>query len=231
MYERFLLISQQKKNLKFSGSHILMLTIGAIVGLLIGVLLFSSNDETQKAVAEIEQVKIVTQKIKDTVVVSEKVYVEVPVPDTLSETLVLDTLQIASFENMTDSLENIDDSDIITIVNDNDDDDDIVVIKDRLLRKTSSRITVIDLNDSLSVDKALNKEVLPFNEQINVEFWVSPLELTGYELSASKLKLFGFNPNEKLSTVYTKGNDFIEVKVGEVTLRLAKTERFKTIYL
>ncbi len=208
-----------------------MLFIGASVGILIGALLFSKSDDQGKTVAEKESIKVVTEKIKDTVVVSEKVYVEVPIADTLAEDFFQDTVQIDTSELSTDTIPETGDPDLIIIENDGDDDDDFEVIKDQLLNKKIVRLTIIDFTDTLTVDKALNKDVLPFSEQLAVEFWTSPLELTGYELAANKLKLFGFHPDEKLTILFTKGTDFLEVRIGDAVLRLGKTERFKTIYL
>jgi hypothetical protein len=44
-----------------------------------------------------------------------------------------------------------------------------------------------------------------FSELIQIEYWNSPLQLTGYELSKNKLKLFGFDPSQQL--VLSERND------------------------
>ena len=38
-----------------------------------------------------------------------------------------------------------------------------------------------------------------YSTNMQVEFWHSPLQLTGYELSKSKLKLFGFDPDQQIA--------------------------------
>jgi len=64
-----------------------------------------------------------------------------------------------------------------------------------------------------------------------VEFWKSPLNITGYELTRNRLKLFGFNPNESISLQLDKNEEQILLNTESLSVVLKKTNQFKTLKL
>jgi len=224
--------------LNFKASHILMLIIGSLIGLLIGYMVFFVGENSKKETSENQNIKVVTKKIKDTVVVNKKIYVEVPVSDTLPDTLnMLLAIQDTLADTNQDTLDPIIEEELfVFLIDDNDnlekkEEDEFEVITDKLIKKVSKELKIIESIDSLGPELVFNKEVNPFNSILMIEFWTSPLELTGYELTSKRLKLYGFNPDENLNLVYSKGTDYIRLTIGENQLKLKKTDRFKTLYL
>ena len=224
--------------MNFKASHILMLIIGSLIGLLIGYMVFFVGENSKEETSENQNIKVVTKKIKDTVVVNKKIYVEVPVSDTLPDTLnMLLAIQDTLADTNQDTLDPIIEEELfVFLIDDNDnlekkEEDEFEVITDKLIKKVSKELKIIESIDSLGPELVFNKEVNPFNSILMIEFWTSPLELTGYELTSKRLKLYGFNPDENLNLVYSKGTDYIRLTIGENQLKLKKTDRFKTLYL
>lgn len=218
--------------MKFNVSHIVTLFTGLLIGLFVGFLLFGEKNEGNKIAEQSESVKIITKKVKDTVIVKKKVFIEVPISDTLSGTTLMDSSLVSDTLLGVQDTSSVINDDYVTIYNEKEEDEeDFDVITDKLLEKATTNLEIIEEQDSLNIESVLNKEVLPFNEILNIEFWSSPLDLTGYELSAKKLKLYGFNPSETIRARYTKGQDYIQFQIGDLSLKLKKTERFKTLYL
>lgn len=218
--------------MKLKASHIVTLLLGSGLGLLIGFFVFNRKTEENEMAQKDKPVKVVTEKIKDTVVVRKNVYIEVPVADTLADTLDLTVNTVDTLQFFQDTVLSDNEEDYLTIYEEEDrSEEDFEVITDKLLRKKTITLEIIEGSDSLDVEKVLNKDVLSFNEVLNIEFWSSPLDLTGYELSSKKLKLYGFNPDENFHARYKKGQEFIEITVGDLPLKLKKTDRFKTLYL
>ncbi len=84
---------------------------------------------------------------------------------------------------------------------------DTISIDDVLTESIISTKT-IKINPLKEIDSTaylLNVYVPSFSELIQIEYWNSPLQLTGYELSKNKLKLFGFDPSQQL--VLSERND------------------------
>jgi hypothetical protein len=215
-----------------------MLIIGSLIGLLIGYMVFFVGENSKEETSENQNIKVVTKKIKDTVVVNKKIYVEVPVSDTLPDTLnMLLAIQDTLADTNQDTLDPIIEEELfVFLIDDNDnlekkEEDEFEVITDKLIKKVSKELKIIESIDSLGPELVFNKEVNPFNSILMIEFWTSPLELTGYELTSKRLKLYGFNPDENLNLVYSKGTDYIRLTIGENQLKLKKTDRFKTLYL
>lgn len=224
--------------MNFKASHILMLIIGSLIGLLIGYMVFYVNENSKKETSENQNIKVITKKIKDTVVVNKKIYVEVPISDTLTDTLnILLAIQDTLADTNQDTLDPSIEEDIFVFINDDQDDvqekeeDEFEVITDKLIKKINKELKINEGNDLSDPEQIFNKEVNPFNSVLIIEFWTSPLELTGYELTSKRLKLYGFNPDEKLNLIYSKGTDYIEFNIGDNLLKLKKTDRFKTLYL
>lgn len=175
------------------------------------------------------KMKIVEVVKTDTLIVKEKVFITTSEKtDTLTESKqITDTL---NNEPLSDSLQK-DDFPIYDINSDtNFTKDDIVIIKEQLILSKLIEVSIKE-SDSLSVEEAFDLKQVNFAEHIVLEFWESPLELTGYELGRNKLKLFGFDPTENIKLSHSVDSDLLEVQIGNLSLHLQKTSRFKTLYL
>lgn len=107
--------------------------------------------------------------------------------------------------------------------------DTIRIVSDRLVTRKTVPITLIS-SDEMTVEKLLDVQVPYFGSQIVVEYWDSPLELTGYELSRNRLKLFGFNPLDELSLSNHEMSPQLFLEIAGTSLTLERTERFRTLY-
>lgn len=83
--------------------------------------------------------------------------------------------------------------------------------------------------DSSDVEALLNVKKQSFSNKILVEFWNSPLNLIGYQLSRNKLKLYGFNPNETITLAYGKKEDELILQTQSVKVNLIKTNQFQSL--
>lgn len=167
--------------------------------------------------------KEVVEMMLDTVVVKEKVYIEkteivdaaedvdsLLIVDVDTTLLLEDTAVVTSEEKEQEQVE------------------EDIIISDRLVGKKQVAISVIQ-NDSTNVEDILELGTNAFAKDILMEFWESPLELIGYELNRSRLKLYGFNPYESYSLqVPESNNQLVLVHKGNVYY-LTKTDRFKRL--
>lgn len=83
--------------------------------------------------------------------------------------------------------------------------------------------------DSTSIENILAVKPQAFADKILVEFWSSPLNLVGYQLTRNKLKLYGFNPNENINLAYGKSEDELILTTPSVKVYLRKTKQFKSL--
>lgn len=108
------------------------------------------------------------------------------------------------------------------------------IVSERMLLSKSMDILLTG-PDSLGVEDLLSLKADSYGNSIVVEFWESPLDLIGYELSRTRLKLFGFNANERIRISREYQSEKLHVQMGEnvgsMTLVLDKTNRFKSILL
>ena len=159
--------------------------------------------------------KLKTKTIRDTLVITEKISDTTFVSDSLTvvDSSLVDNESDSSIYTPTD--EEVYDVDIIT---------------EKLVSKRNIPIK-IEENDSIDQSELLNIKSKSFNNSIIVEFWESPLELTGYELSRNKLKLFGFNPNESISLHFENNKEELLMQTETLKLHLSKTQKFKSLNL
>lgn len=108
-------------------------------------------------------------------------------------------------------------------------DENLTVLSDQFLAKNRVAIERIVL-DTTSIEALLNVQTNYFGDYITVEYWESPLELTGYELSRNKLTLYGFNPLDPIQITTNETTAVLDVSIGAIQLRLERTERFRTLY-
>lgn len=201
-----------------------------LTGIFLGgmaVWFFKGNDKVKEIKVPIQKIKVVESIKTDTFVVREKVYIPV---EKSSDTLLdysqdLDSLNIFVNTDTLDVVEEVSSEIDTNIIN-----DEISIIKEHLIT-TKSVTVVLHESDSLTIEEAFDLQQLNFADKILLEFWESPLELTGYELSRNKLKLFGFDPSENVVLSHSVDSDILEVQIGSLSLRLKKTDRFKTLYL
>jgi hypothetical protein len=156
-----------------------------------------------------------TKTIRDTLVITKEETIISSASDSLTE---MDSLYV----------ENDSDSSIYTPSDEEVFDGDIIT--EKLISKRNIELTVIE-NDTIDESELLNLNSKSFNSSIIVEFWESPLELTGYELSRNKLKLFGFNPNESISLHFDNNKEELLMQTETIKLYLSKTQKFKSLNL
>lgn len=186
------------------------------LGILAGFFIFGSKEKD--VITEVKTVykdRVKTKTVHDTLVITEEFKDASIVSDTLTE---IDSLYAES-----DS-----DSSIYTTSEEEVFDDDIIT--EKLISKRNITLTVIE-NDTIDESELLNIKSKSFNNSIIVEFWESPLELTGYELSRNKLKLFGFNPNESISLHLDNNKEELLMQTETIKLYLSKTQKFKSLNL
>ncbi len=198
-----------KEVLKYLIIIILSLTAGWLIGYNL-----SSDDSTKVQKVFIEKIK--EKVVRDTIKVKEPVYIEKTYEDSLMNN---DTLDVA-FDD-TSGIFNLDSIDQVI---------DSEIMREELMNTRSLEIEWIT-KDSLDVSELLNKKANSFSEKMIIEFWQSPLNLTGYELSRNKLKLFGFNPEESISLQVEDDKSELILKTKSFVLRLPKTNQFKTVKL
>lgn len=203
-----------------------------ITGVVLGgfIMWFFNNVEKENVTTESTKTTKLVKTVKtDTVIVKEKVYIPL---EKETDTLTSSQSEIDSTDlfNATDSIGIIEEP-IYSIDSDtNFTDDDVVIIKEKLIASALIEVNLQE-SDSLTVEEAFDLQQVDFAEHMVVEFWESPLELTGYELSRNKIKLFGFDPSENVILSHSVDTDILEVQIGSLSLRLQKTSRFKTLYL
>ncbi|MDX1653227.1 MAG: hypothetical protein R3277_12085 [Brumimicrobium sp.] len=179
------------------------------------VLRFTSLIEITPKVKTVVREKIRTKTVRDTVVLTKPSTKKYNPSDTLTFE---DSLLIAQ------SLDTLFDPPADEIIVDED------IITERMVSKRN--ITVIkEVPDSLDATELLNINANSFSNSITVEFWESPLELTGYELTRNKLKLFGFNPNESITLRLAEDKDYLILKTETLNLILTKSKKFKSLNL
>lgn len=208
--------------------NISLLITGIVLGGFI-MWLFNNVEKENVTTEKANNTKFVEAVKTDTVIVKEKVYIQAEKEtDTLTD--IESEVDSTDYSNPTDSLEIVEEP-IYNIDSDtNFTDDDVVIIKERLIASALIEVNLQE-SDSLTVEEAFDLQQVDFAEHLVVEFWESPLELTGYELSRNKIKLFGFDPSENVVLSHSVDTDILEVQIGNLSLRLQKTSRFKTLYL
>lgn len=210
--------------MKIKPSHIITISLGIIIGLTFGYFLFDSKPIVQEETIVVEKVK--KEIVKDTIEIDK--IIKVPVVSDTS-TAIIDSLSTDLANNLEDEFEN-DSSEFDYDSSMENDSLEEIIIKEELIVKKRMPIHQAP-TDSTDVSELLNMKSTSFSERFDVEFWESPLNLTGYTLSRNRLKLFGFNPNENF--YLTIGNNENELIYNSETLSLIlyKTEQFKTLRL
>ncbi|HZH85870.1 MAG TPA: hypothetical protein VFD77_01045 [Brumimicrobium sp.] len=195
----------------------LLILIGGIgIGYIFN-LLFNAPTENETETEKVIVQKVKKKIIRDTVQVERIVY-----------TSTVDTSNIAESLEYADSLDYAYDEESNQYYSSEESEE--IIIKEELISQRTISLAP-PKNDSTDVSKLLDLKSNAFSNEIIVEFWQSPLNITGYELSRNKLKLFGFNPNESISLHLGTNEDQLFLNTDSMSLLLQKTKQFKTLKL
>lgn len=108
------------------------------------------------------------------------------------------------------------------------------IVSERLIAKRVVDVKIIQ-PDSLDPSDLLNLKADSYSKSLAIEFWESPLDLIGYELNRSRLKLFGFNAEELVQIKRAYDSEKLTVQIGtgnnSLVLILEKSPKFKSIIL
>lgn len=199
--------------------YFLILLIGFILGTTFIYILqkYSANDNKESPKSKVEgnnqfdtKSKVIYQTRIDTVIVQENAIESV--------------VEIVDSSEIDTLLTNI-------LIDSSITEEDYEIVSEKLISSRQVKINLLETVDSNEVVKLLNLDTKEFNNIIIVEYWNSPLELTGYELSRSKLKLFGFNSLDEIELFQTLKNDEINLRIGSDNLLIQKRNKFSSILL
>jgi hypothetical protein len=187
----------------------------------VGIGYFLNFDFKNEDIAQEDTEEIYVEKVKKKVIKS-KSEVEKTV-----ETPVQDDSQLASDNDfIVDTLSTEED---YIEPSQNTESEEVIIMEELVAQRT---ITLgPSPNDTTDVSEMLNLKSKSFSKDIVVEFWQSPLNITGYELTRNRLKLFGFNPNESISLQLDKNEEQILLNTESMSIVLQKSKQFKTLKL
>ena len=199
-------------------TYMMFMVIGGFLGYYINEF-YKPKNQVRRTPENVYVETIKTQIIKDTIEI-EKI-IEIPIetkPEIASENMShFDTLaQDLDSSVFIDSVQNINY-------------EEVIITEELIAQRIISPLKIE--KDTSDVSELLNLKTMSFADDIMVEFWQSPLNITGYELTRNKLKLFGFNPNESISLQLNNEDDQILLNTESMSLTLYKTDQFKTLKL
>ena len=120
------------------------------------------------------------------------------------------------------------------IISPEEDEEYFEIVSERLIAKRVVEVKIIQ-PDSLDASDLLNLKADSYSKSLAIEFWESPLDLIGYELNRSRLKLFGFNAEELVQIERAYDSEKLTVQIGtgnnSLVLILEKSPKFKSIIL
>jgi hypothetical protein len=204
--------------------YTLILAVGALLGV-VGMVIVNNVQHP------VEDGEVAQQEIDDTTLnpkKKKKARKKLNEPDTSSlkeDSIVVETLDSINMDSLL----------IVDTLGFNEDNEEYFeIVTERLITQRSVVIQVIQ-PDTVDSSDLLNLKADSYSKKLTVEFWESPLELIGYELNRSRLKLFGFNSEEELEVKRMYDSEKLQVTVGtganRVELTLEKTPKFKSIIL
>ena len=197
--------------------YLLLLLAGGAIGY------FLNFDSKNEEIAQQDPQKIYIEKVKKHVV-KDKAEVEI---EKTEDDLVQDDSLIASDNDfIVDTLSNEEDN---IEPSENTEKEEVIIMEELISQRTIALGP--SPNDTTDVSGMLNLKSTSFSKDIVVEFWQSPLNITGYELTRNRLKLFGFNPNESISLQLDKNEEQILLNTESMSIVLQKTKQFKTLKL
>jgi len=205
--------------------YLTILIIGGILGFLASNIINTAPSQS----IETQIVKKVEEKvIIDTVIVKKKSPVVVLEDTTKAVELVSyeDSLYAEVYDETQSEEADNDFSEFIS------EEDTMMydIISDELLSQRTVILTLPPI-DSTDVEDLLDLKSYAFSQKMTIEFWKSPLNLTGYELSRNKLKLFGFNPTESLHLSLSQNGESLFLNTETMSILLIKSDNFQTLNL
>jgi len=205
--------------------YLTILIIGGILGFLASNIINTAPSQS----IETQIVKKVEEKvIIDTVIVKKKYPVVVLEDTTKAVELVSyeDSLYAEVYDETQSEEADNDFSEFIS------EEDTMMydIISDELLSQRTVILTLPPI-DSTDVEDLLDLKSYAFSQKMTIEFWKSPLNLTGYELSRNKLKLFGFNPTESLHLSLSQNGESLFLNTETMSILLIKSDNFQTLNL
>lgn len=205
--------------------YLTILIIGGILGFLASNIINTAPSQS----IETQIVKKVEEKvIIDTVIVKKKSPVVVLEDTTKAVELVSyeDSLYAEVYDETQSEEADNDFSEFIS------EEDTMMydIISDELLSQRTVILTFPPI-DSTDVEDLLDLKSYAFSQKMTIEFWKSPLNITGYELSRNKLKLFGFNPTESLHLSLSQNGESLFLNTETMSILLIKSDNFQTLNL
>lgn len=192
-----------------------------IVGLAIGYIIGSNGGRKVIIKEVITKAKpIAYHVIHDTIIKTKLIEIEVPVKvqrnseeiDTLDENNIeLDTLIKSIVEKDNDTIS----------------DENLSILSDKRLK--FYKLPIKHIEASVDNTDSLLKTAIHIIEvekkYINIEFWESPINFSGYKLSKSKLVIYGLSP--QLNYQLFKNKNVYYLKFHSIIYELYETEEFK----
>lgn len=108
---------------------------------------------------------------------------------------------------------------------------EVTINRDRMVASDKVKVKIF-ANDKLSAEDSLLNKLNNIknsgkSQQIDVEFWESPIHYKGYKLGRNKLVLFGIDNESKIMLFDL--NDYVILQSGESYYRLERTADFKNL--
>lgn len=202
--------------------YILVLAIGTLIGIA-GMYVLNPKDTVVETIVKVETAEksITSSKKKNKVKTIDSSDID------LSESTISD-----------DSLDALLNADTLIIdestSGSEEEEEYFEIVAERLIAKRVVEVKIIQ-PDSLDASDLLSLKADSYSKSLTIEFWESPLDLIGYELNRSRLKLFGFNAEELVQIKRAYDSEKLTVQIGtannSVVLLLEKSPKFKSIIL
>lgn len=207
--------------MKSAAKYMLVLAIGTLIGIS-GMYVLNPKETIIESVVKVETIE------KSTSLPKKKNKIK---PIDLSD---IDSTGSAITNDSLDALFNSDTLIIDEATGSLEEEEYFEMVSERLIAKRVVEVKIIQ-PDSLDASDLLNLTSDSYSKSLTIEFWESPLDLIGYELNRSRLKLFGFNAEEKVQVKRTYDSEKLNVQFGIINnsavLILEKSPKFKSIIL
>lgn len=184
-----------------------LFVIGGSIGYLVG-----AYEPEQNITDESPAVEYITETVKDTIV--ETRYVNSTVNDEL----------IDSLDQLVDSLMFADSSLTEIVIDSNKVDDDISIRREILKNSIWLKVSVLkEIERDTLIEEMMGVET-KFPTKLQIEFWESPLQFSGYQFSRNKLVLYGL-PTETAYKIYRREKKYY-LTTENIYYSLTETEQF-----
>ena len=203
----------EKKYIQFLIVFLLGSGIGALV-IYLATGSVNQEEETQKLVKTVYKPKVV----RDTVYLSKK---EKSSSQNEDETYPKVMEERDTLDTVIDSLVLWEDTNNVS---------DDLIVSEQMSSSVKVKLRKFQESDSVDVEDIFNVKSEHYASEMTVQFWTSPLQLTGYELSRNTLKLFGFDPRQAVLLQAKEGNR-LQLVIDTMSFELRKTDKFISLEL